>query len=110
MGELFTLLLHVHMSYVILGTPPLVVIDPMNTMVNLVNDITNVSLSCEAEGAVSYNWERQGDNISSGAIGVNTSTLTITNLTPEDADNYRCVASNDSGKSYSSFANLIVIG
>ena len=55
----------------------------------------NLSLTCEADGATSYNWERNGSNIPPGAIGVNTSTLTIINLQPEDAGNYRCVASSE---------------
>jgi len=82
----------------------------MNTTSKLLNDTTSVSLSCEADGAMSYYWERQDDNISAGASGVNTSTFVISNLTPEDAGNYRCVASNASGKSYSNFASLTVIG
>ena len=69
-----------------------------------------VTLTCEADGATSYNWERQSGSISSGAIGVNTNTLTIINLQPEDAGNYRCVATNASGSGYSEYATVIVKG
>jgi len=82
----------------------------MNTTVKLLNNTTSVSLICAADGAISYYWERQGDNISTGATGVKTNNLTIFSITPEDADNYRCVASNASGTSYSSFANVTIIG
>ena len=80
-------------------------------MVALANDTTSVPLSCEADGAASYKWERQSGNIPSGVIVVNTSTvttLTIINLLLEDAGNYRCVATNASGSSVSTYASLVI--
>jgi len=82
----------------------------MNTTVTLVNDTTSVSLTCEADGATSYNWERQSGSIPSGATRVNTNILTFINITPEDAGNYRCVAINGSGSIKSNYAALTVIG
>ena len=82
----------------------------MDTTVSLVDDSTSVSLTCEADGATSYNWEKQSGSIPSGATGVNTNTLTIINLIPEDAGNYRCVATNASGSSQSNYATLTVNG
>ena len=82
----------------------------MNSSINLENNSTNVTLTCEAGGATSYIWTRQSGSIPSGATGVNTNTLTIINLTPEDAGNYRCVATNASGSSESNYANLTVVG
>jgi len=79
-------------------------------MVALANDPTSVSLSCEADGATSYKWERQNGNIPSGAIVVNTSTFTIINLLLKDAGNYRCVATNASGSSVSTYASLFITG
>ena len=83
---------------------------PLVTTIKLVNDTTNVSLSCEADGATSYNWERQSGSISYDAIGVNTNNLTIINLQPKDAGNYRCVATNASGSIASDYAQLNVNG
>jgi len=40
--------------------------------------------------------------------GVNTNTLSIINLTPQDTGNYRCVATNDSGSSESNYAILTI--
>ena len=68
-------------------------------------------LSCEANGATSYKWERRrGRRIPSGAIGVNTNTLTLFNLKLRDIDKYRCVAVNGSGTNVSKFAELIING
>ena len=82
----------------------------MDTTITLVNDTTSVSLTCEADGATSYNWERQSGSVPSGATGVNTNVLTFFNITPEDAGNYRCVATNASGSIDSNYAALSVIG
>ena len=80
----------------------------MDTRIRLVNNYTNVSLTCEENGALSYNWERQNDVIPSDSTGVNTSTLTLINLQPKDAGNYRCVATNASGSSESNYAAVTI--
>ena len=82
----------------------------MDMKIKLVNDITSVSITCEADEASSYNWERWNDVIPSDSTGVNTNALTLINLQPEDAGNYRCVATNASGSSESTYAHLTING
>ena len=69
-----------------------------------------LSLTCQAAGVTSYYWERQNGGIPSGATGVDSKTLTLVNLTPEDAGNYRCVVSDGINKSFSDYATIIVNG
>jgi len=92
----------------ILAPPPVITQHPTNMIINLVNNNINVSLTCEADGASSYKWKRQNDDIPSDSIGVNTSTLTLINLQPEDAGNYRCVATNAGGSSKSNYATVSI--
>ena len=82
----------------------------MSQVVGLKSNFTNISLTCEAEGASTYRWERQYDSIPSNAIGVNTNTLTLINLQLKDAGQYRCVATNSSGSTDSDYAVLILRG
>jgi len=84
---------------------------PMNMSITLQNGDTSMTLTCEADRADSYSWERQGgDSIPSGATGVNTNMLTFNNLQLEDAGNYRCIATNDGGTVPSNYATLTLTG
>ena len=82
----------------------------MSRFVGLESNFTNTSLTCKADGASSYTWERQDGSIPSSAIGVNTNTLTLINLQLRDAGRYRCIATNDSGSTESDYAIVTVKG
>ena len=88
----------------------MIAMHPMDTDIQLYSNFTNDTLTCEADGALSYNWERQNDVIPSDSTGMNTNTLNLINLQPEDAGNYRCVATNASGSSFSNYADLTING
>ena len=94
----------------IVGNPPHFTKHPMSQVVGLKSNFTNISLTCEAEGASTYRWERQYDSIPSSAIGVNTNTLMLINLQLKDAGQYRCVATNSSGSTESDYAVLFLRG
>ena len=82
---------------------------PVDMTITLISNYTNVSLTCEVHGASSYNWERRNDVIPSDSTGVNTNTLTLINLQPEDAGDYRCVATNSGGSTESDYAIVTII-
>ena len=92
------------------AVPPVIITHPMNITITLQNDTTSVTLTCEADGATSYTWERQSGSIPSGATGVNTNLLTLNNLQLEDAGNYQCVATNEGGSTPSNYAALLITG
>ena len=71
---------------------PVITLHPSDVTMFLNETInTGITLSCMADEAVYYYWERQNSNISSSAVGVYSNTLTLTNVQPEDTGNYRCV-------------------
>jgi len=85
---------------------------PFNKVVDLTGVGTNISLNCKALGNPSYSWEKQGrlSVLPSNTRGQNTNVLSFINITVENAGNYRCVATNGSGSSYSNYASVVVMG
>ena len=92
------------------GNLPSITENPTDKFVGLESNFTNASLTCKADEASSYRWEKQNDFIPSSAIGVYTNTLTFINLQLRDAGRYRCIATNDSGSTESDFATLTIKG
>ena len=92
------------------GTPPIITQHPLNMTIDLVNNSTDVSLTCKADKASSYIWERQTGVIPSDSTGINTNTLTLINIQPEDTGSYRCVAANASGSSEFHYASIAING
>ena len=95
-----------------LDTLPVIIQHPMDVTINLVNDSTNVSLTCEANGTLCYTWEKEDGAITSNstAAGANSTNLTLINIRPEDAGNYRCVAINTHGHNKSDNATVTING
>ena len=61
-------------------------------------------------GTLSYQWQRNEVDIAptSGVSGVNTRTLTITNVQESNEGMYRCVVTNDAGSTNSNTSQLTV--
>ena len=97
-------------SNIVIGPPPYFIMSPSNQTRNLSSDSYNVTLRCEANGTLSYIWDRQNGGIPSGSIGKNTNTLTLIDAQPEDSGNYRCVATNRYGSSMSDYATITING
>jgi len=89
---------------------PQIIVHPLNKIVEVNNDSTNVLFACMAEGASSYFWERDVGNIPSGSLGIKTNILTLVSLTPYDKGQYRCVAINQHGRMFSNYAVLTIKG
>ena len=79
--------------------------------VNLLVRNYNVTMRClPSDTVLNYQWNRKNASLPASAVGMNTSTLTIYRLTPEDAGDYQCVLSNISGEIASEFETLKING
>ena len=91
---------------------PSIITHPSNEIVSLKNESKNISirLTCMANETSSYYWEREVGAIPIASIGVNTNTITLMDVQPEDSGNYRCVAfvCSTSNRSYSNYATVTV--
>ena len=67
---------------------------------------SSITLTCQADRAIFYVWEKLSGSIPTNAIGVNTDNITLINVQQEDSGNYRCVAANTCESSYSEYATV----
>ena len=79
--------------------------------VNLTVNNYNLTLKClPTKSNFNYKWMKKNDVLPLRAQGVNTSQLTIVNLTPEDSGDYQCVMSNSTGTISSNFSTVNIRG
>ena len=82
-----------------------------NNTVNLLVRNYNLTMRCLPSGtSLNYMWNRKNASLPASTVGVNSSTMTIYRLTPEDAGDYQCVLSNSSGVIASEFDRLKING
>ena len=90
--------------------PPVITTHPIDKEFFIENNNECWSLTCQAEGAETYLWEKEGGSIPKEAKGVDKSTLTLVDLKPAHSGNYRCFACKGSHKIPSDFAIFSVKG
>jgi len=91
------------------GTPPAVTTQPAGQVANTGATVT-FTVAASGTPAPAYQWRKNGSNLSNGGniSGVNTATLTLTNVQSIDAATYSVVASNTAGSAASSDAALTI--
>ena len=78
--------------------------------INLKTNNHNISLYCETDRRLIISWEKENGTVRHTASGAGTN-LTLTNLRPEDAGNYRCVVRGlFHGNCYSNYAAITING
>jgi len=90
---------------------PNVTVEMDNTTVNLLVKNYNLSMEClPSDTDLDYQWHRKNSSLPSSAVGGNTPSMTIYELTPEVAGEYQCLLSNVSGTIASEFVTLSING
>ena len=80
------------------------------SLVNLSINTFNLSMKCMPDDErLQYTWEKQ-DDVLPRAQGINSSHLTLINLTVEDAGKYRCILHNCTGSITSEYVMLTIKG
>ena len=76
-----------------------------------VNDF-NLTMKCipDNDHLYKYTWIKRNDVLPLRAQGINSSCLTIVNLTPKDSGEYQCVLSNGTGRISSKFSTVKIKG
>ena len=101
-----------YICYFITGSFPHIANPPATRVINLETSHHNVSLSCETDSRFVITWEKENGSISHDrANGINSNILTLINLRPQDAGNYRCVVEDSFyGTCSSDYAAVTITG
>ena len=90
--------------------PPIIMVIP-GPVVNLTVNDYNLTMKCLPDkNNFNYKWIKKNDVLPLRAQGVNTSNISIVNLTPEDSGDYQCVMSNRTGTISSNFSTINITG
>jgi hypothetical protein len=83
--------------------------DPSNKTITQGQSAT-FTVTATGEGTLSYQWQKNGTNVTNGGhyAGCTTATLTVSNADSNDATNYRCVVTGGCGAVTSNAATLTV--
>jgi len=100
----------VYVHFFFTDIKPKIIVHPSSQLIVLTSDSDSLLLTCQAVGGTSYYWEKQDSDIGSGTAILNTNTLTLDNITPEAAGDYRCVVSNGSNNTFSDYAKITING
>ena len=95
-----------------LGTPtkPIVAVSPGRLIKLSVNNFTLQMRCLPNDSNFSYKWEKKNKQISSSALKINSQSLIITNLKPDDSGEYRCIVSNSTGQIASDYSLVTIKG
>ena len=89
---------------------PIIMVIP-GPVVNLTVNDYNLTMKCLPDkNNFNYKWIKKNDVLPLRAQGVNTSNMSIVNLTPEDSGDYQCVMSNRTGTICSNFSTINITG
>ena len=80
-----------------------------NLIIKSYSESMNLLLTCTANEASSYYWEKYNDSIPYDSIGINTSVLTLNDVQLGDSGNYRCVVTDSCGVRRSSDYSTVTI-
>ena len=78
---------------------------------NLTVNNFNLTMKCipDDDHLYKYTWIKKNDVLPLRAQGINSSCLTIVNLTPKDSGEYQCVLGNGTGRISSKFSTIKII-
>ena len=95
------------------AVPPVIKEHPKDISVSIGKQVTFTCQATSGDGDITYLWQRvdNGSELDlSRTRGINSNELIISNVSPDDAGSYVCIASNKNGQTKSRKAILDVQG